>query len=125
MAKTNQRIRARIRRQAHVRKTTQGTEQRPRLSVFRSNAHIYAQVIVDGGMRDSARTLEAAASTEESVRALTGANKSAVAAAVGKLIAERCKAKGIESVVFDRNGFLYHGRVKALADGAREGGLKF
>lgn len=93
-----------------------------RLTVFRTNAHIYAQVI--SGCRS--KVLASASTVEKDVRAQlkTGANKEA-ASVVGKLIAERAKAAGIEQVAFDRSGFLYHGRVKALADAAREGGLKF
>jgi large subunit ribosomal protein L18 len=93
---------------------------RPRLSVFRSSKHIYAQVI------DDARgvTVAAASSIEEALKSKTGANVEA-AAAVGKLLAERAKEAGISDVVFDRGGYIYHGRVKALADGAREGGLNF
>ncbi|MGH6991204.1 MAG: 50S ribosomal protein L18 [Stellaceae bacterium] len=95
---------------------------RPRLSVFRSSRHIYAQIIDDV----AGRTLAAASSLEKVLRTelKTGADKAA-AAAVGKLIAERAKAAGVETVVFDRGGYLFHGRVKALADAAREGGLAF
>lgn len=95
---------------------------RPRLSVFRSSKHIYAQVIDD----DQGVTLASASSIEKTAREglKTGASVDA-AKAVGKLIAERAKEKGIEDVVFDRGGYLYHGRVKALAEAAREGGLKF
>ena len=95
---------------------------RPRLSVFRSDRHIYAQVIDDA----SGRTLAAASTLEKELRAnlKTGADRDA-AAAVGKLVAERAKAAGVEAVVFDRGGYLYHGRVKALAEAAREGGLSF
>jgi len=95
---------------------------RPRLSVFRSSKHIYAQVISDG----DGRTLAAASSLDKDLREglKTGAD-SAAAAAVGKLIAERAKAAGVTEVVFDRGPYLYHGRVKALADAAREGGLSF
>jgi large subunit ribosomal protein L18 len=95
---------------------------RPRLSVFRSGRHIYAQVIDDG----VGRTLAAASSLDKSLRASlrTGADKSA-ASAVGKLVAERALAAGVKEVVFDRGAYLYHGRVKALADAAREGGLAF
>ncbi|AWI75815.1 MAG: 50S ribosomal protein L18 [Azoarcus sp.] len=93
-----------------------------RLTVFRSNAHMYAQVISGCG----SRVLAAASTVEPAVRAelANGGNKQA-AAVVGKLIAERAKAAGIETVAFDRSGFLYHGRVKTLAEAAREGGLKF
>jgi large subunit ribosomal protein L18 len=95
---------------------------RPRLSVFRSSKHIYAQVIDDA----AGRTLAAASSLDESLRdsLKTGADKAA-AGAVGKLVAERAKAAGVTAVVFDRGGYLFHGRVKALADAAREGGLDF
>ncbi|HZT50942.1 MAG TPA: 50S ribosomal protein L18 [Stellaceae bacterium] len=95
---------------------------RPRLSVFRSSKHIYAQVIDDA----RAHTLAAASSLDKSLRESlkTGADKAA-AAAVGKLIAERAKQAGVSAVVFDRGGYLFHGRVKALADAAREGGLDF
>ncbi len=94
-----------------------GTETRPRISVFRSNKSIYAQVI-----DDSIGVTLCSASSKE---AGTQGNKTEQAHSVGKLLAERAKSAGVESVVFDRGGYLYHGRVKALADGAREGGLKF
>jgi large subunit ribosomal protein L18 len=95
---------------------------RPRLSVFRSSKHIYAQIIDDV----AGRTLAAASSLDKDLREglKTGADKNA-AAAVGKLIAERAKAAGVTAIVFDRGGYLFHGRVKALADAAREGGLDF
>lgn len=102
-----------------IRKNIRGTAEQPRLSVYRSNRYIYAQLIDDL----SGRTL-AQASTHETVIANTG-NKSDQSSAAGKLLAERAKAAGIEKVLFDRGGYLYHGRVKALADGAREGGLVF
>ena len=111
------------RRQARVRHRIKTTAtDRPRLSVFRSSQHIYAQVIDDNG----ARTLAAASSIDKSLRETlkTGADKAA-AAAVGKLVAERAKAAGVTTVVFDRGGYIFHGRVKALADAAREGGLEF
>jgi large subunit ribosomal protein L18 len=113
---------ARIRRRSRIRKKVKGSTERPRLSIFRSARHIYAQVIDD--TRGS--TLVSASSLEKDVIA-AGAEKkkSERANLVGKLVAERAKAKGIEKVVFDRNGFLYHGRVKAVSDGAREAGLKF
>ena len=93
-----------------------------RLSVFRSSKHIYAQIIDDV----KGHTLAAASSKDEALKGAlkTGADKAA-ASAVGKLIAERAKAKGVEAVIFDRGAYMYHGRVQALADGAREGGLKF
>jgi large subunit ribosomal protein L18 len=93
---------------------------RPRLSVHRSSQHIYAQIIDD----TNGVTLAAASTLEKDVRASTGATTDA-ASAVGKRLAERAKAAGVSSVVFDRGGFLFHGRVKALAEGAREGGLEF
>ena len=112
-----------VRRKATVRralKATAGT--RARLTVFRSSKHIYAQVIDD----DKGQTLASASSIEKAMRESmkTGANKDA-AKAVGKLVAERALQKGVKEVVFDRGGYLYHGRVKALADAARESGLKF
>ena len=118
MAKsTTERRAARVRRA--VRKAANG---RLRLSVFRSSKHIYAQVIEDVG----GKTLAAASSLDKGLREQlkTGAD-AAAAAEVGKLVAERAVAAGVESVVFDRGRYLFHGRVKALADGAREGGLKF
>lgn len=101
-----------------IRKKIQGTAERPRISVYRSNRAIYCQLIDDV----NGRTL-AAASTMDKEVAKTG-NKTEQSKAVGKLLADRAKAAGVEETVFDRGGYLYHGRVKALADGAREGGLK-
>ena len=122
MATTNKKNAARMRRKRSIRKRLSGTAERPRLSVFRSNKHIYAQVIDDV----TGVTLAAASTQSEAVRGeASGKKKSEVAALVGQTIAARCKEKSIESVVFDRNGFIYHGRVKAVADGAREGGLIF
>ncbi len=108
------------RRRIHyrVRKNVKGTSSRPRLSVFRSNRSIYCQVIDDV----NGNTLVSASSGESTIS--TDGNKTEVAKAVGKLIAEKALAENISNVVFDRGGYLYHGRVKALADGAREGGLK-
>jgi len=118
----SQRLEARIHRHERIRRRMEGTAERPRLAVFRSAKHIYAQVIDDM----AGRTLVQAASTEKELRTMRpGAKKSAVAQAVGKLLAERCKAKGVTKVAFDRGGFRYHGRVAALAKGAREGGLQF
>src|SRR3984957_4036657 len=109
------------RRTARVRRTLKRTAYgRPRLSVFRSSKHIYAQVIDD----TKGETLASASSREKDVRGKTGANVEA-AKAVGKRVAERATAKGVKEVQFDRGGYLYHGRIKALADAAREGGLKF
>ena len=113
---------ARSKRKRRIRKKVSGSPERPRLSVFRSARHIYAQVIDD----TSGRTLVAASSLEAAVRSLPRFdNKVALAQHVGKLLAERAAAQGITKVVFDRNGFLYHGRVKAVSDGAREAGLDF
>jgi large subunit ribosomal protein L18 len=109
------------RRQGRVRAKLRRAETgRARLSVFRSSQHIYVQVIDDA----EGRTLAAASSLEKALGLKSGANREA-AAAVGKAIAERAKAAGVDSVVFDRGGYLFHGRVKALADAAREGGLNF
>ena len=109
----------RLKRHKRVRAKTSGTPEMPRLNVFRSEANIYAQVIDDvNGV-----TLASASSLDKAIEGYGG--NIAAATAVGKLVAERAKAKGIETVVFDRGGYLYHGRVKALAEGAREGGLKF
>ena len=103
-----------------IRTTVSGTAVKPRLSVFRSNKDIYAQLIDD----TKGNTLAAASSRETDIYS-AGGNKVEKSAKVGKLLAERAKAAGIETCVFDRGGYLYHGRVKSLADGAREGGLKF
>jgi large subunit ribosomal protein L18 len=117
------RRRARIRRHVRVRRKIAGTAERPRLAVYRSNRHIYAQLVDD----DAARTLIAA--SDRDVRAggageAGGQGKTAPAKAVGELLAERAKAAGIDRVVFDRGGRLFHGRVAALAEGAREKGLQ-
>ena len=113
---------ARIRRHNRVRKTMRGTAARPRVAVFRSNKHISAQVIDD----KTGNTLCAVSSTAKALAGdLDGKNKSQRAAIIGGMIAEKAKAAGIESVVFDRGHGKYHGRIKALADAAREGGLKF
>ncbi len=119
MAQIDLRQRRRERLRFQLRRKAQG---RPRLSVFRSGKHIYAQVIDDA----QGRTLAAASSLDKDLRAglKTGADKDA-AAAVGKLVAERAVAAGVSTVVFDRGSYLYHGRVRALADAAREGGLAF
>jgi large subunit ribosomal protein L18 len=111
-----------VRRRIHsrIRQRVRGTEQRPRLAVFRSLNHIYAQVIDDR----KGQTLVAASSTEKKAGVAAGGNL-AGAKAIGKLVAERAREKGITKVVFDRGGYLYHGRVKALADAAREAGLEF
>ncbi len=108
----------RARRAVRVRSKVQGTAERPRLSVFRSNRAIWAQVIDD----DAGRTLASAGSIHVAEK---GLSKTDQATKVGELLAERAKAAGIEQVVFDRGSYLYHGRVKALAEGARQGGLDF
>ena len=121
MAGNNRSI-ARIRRHARVRKHLSGTAEQPRLNVFRSLSEIYAQVIDD----NSGHTLVSASSIDKELRAkMNGLTKSDQAKLVGQAVAERAISKGIDTVVFDRGGFRYTGRVKALADGAREGGLKF
>lgn len=121
MAETS-RSEARIRRHKRVRKHLAGTSQRPRLSVFRSLAGIYAQVIDDL----AGNTLASASTLDQDLRAqMSGLKKTEQAKLVGKKVAERAVSKGIKAVVFDRGGFKYTGRVKALADGAREGGLEF
>ena len=110
----------RARRHRRVRKKVTGTTERPRLAVFRSNRHIVAQVIDD----QSGHTLAAASTVEKALRSPDTGNN-AGAAAVGRLVAERARAAGVQRVVFDRGGFRYHGRVAALADAAREAGLEF
>lgn len=109
-----QKLRWRIRTKLH------GIAQKPRLSIFRSNKDIYVQLIDD----DNGATLAAASSREKDIAA-QGGNKVSKSLSVGKAIAQKAKALGIETCVFDRGGYLYHGRVKSVADGAREGGLKF
>jgi large subunit ribosomal protein L18 len=113
----------RKRRQIRVRAKVYGTPERPRLNVFRSANHIYAQIIDD----DKGNTLVAASTVEAPVKSALGAEDPKVAQAkkVGQVVAQRAKDKGITRVVFDRAGYLYHGRIKALADGAREAGLEF
>jgi large subunit ribosomal protein L18 len=117
---TSGRTASRLRRQVRGRKRVTGTPERPRLVVTRSARHISAQVVDDA----AGRTLAAASTMESDLRSLEG-DKSAKAKRVGELVAERAKAAGIDGVVFDRAGNKYHGRVAALADGAREGGLAF
>lgn len=117
MAKTKKQLR-RKRVKRGIRGKIEGTPERPRLTVYRSNQHIYAQLIDD---RDG-HTLTAASSLQDKVE---GESAVEISKAVGKVLAERAKENGIERAVFDRNGYRYHGRVKALAEGAREGGLKF
>lgn len=112
----------RLRRHRRVRLTVSGTPEQPRLNVFRSLEEIYAQVIDD----KAGQTLASASTIDQDLRTkLNGLNKTEQAKAVGKLVAERAKEKGVSKVVFDRGGYKYMGRVKALADGAREAGLEF
>ena len=112
----------RPRRKASIRKKIHGTAERPRMSVFRSAKHIYAQVVND----DTQKTLVSIGTLdEELLKTLGGLKKIDRAKQVGAAIAKKCKASGISKIVFDRNGFIYHGRVQALADAAREAGLEF
>jgi large subunit ribosomal protein L18 len=113
---------ARIKRKRRIRKKMAGTPDRPRLSVFRSARHVYAQIVDDS----RGETVVAASSVEKAVRGHAPfENKVALATHIGELIAQRAAEKGIKKVVFDRNGFLYHGRVKAISEGARKAGLDF
>jgi large subunit ribosomal protein L18 len=116
LSKQDRRDRLRFR----IRKTISGTDQRPRLAVFRSNKEIYAQLIDDV----SGKTITAASSRDKDID-VSKVNKVEAAKLVGKAVAERAVKAGVETVSFDRGGYLYHGRVKSLAEGAREGGLKF
>lgn len=122
MGSTNQKQAARLKRKRSIRKRITGTQQRPRLCVFRSAMHIYVQAIDDV----QGQTIVAASSIEKAVKD-RGAfkNKTEQAVFIGELIGQRAVAKGIQQVVFDRNGFLYHGRVKAVSEGARKAGLDF
>jgi large subunit ribosomal protein L18 len=120
MARTDHKLELRRRRHNRVRRKVHGSAERPRLAVFRSNKHISAQLIDD----DAGRTLTAASSTERDLRGAPGGNIDA-ASTVGRLVATRAKSAGITTVVFDRGGFAYHGRVAALADAARAEGLEF
>lgn len=122
MATNKSRKEARLRRHYRVRKNLQGTLDRPRMSVFRSVSEIYVQVIDD----KAGKTLASASTIDQELRSkMAGLKKTEQARLVGKAIADRAKAKGISQVVFDRGGFRYIGRIKALADAAREGGLEF
>ncbi len=121
MAKKSRSV-ARVRRHARVRKTLAGTAERPRLNVFKSLSGIYAQIIDD----QAGRTLLSASTADHELRErMKGLKKSEQAKLIGQAVAERAKSKGINAVVFDRGGFRYIGRIKAFADGAREGGLQF
>ena len=120
--RTDRKSMARQYRQARVRRRVRGTDVRPRLSVFRSNKHIYAQVITD----ESQKTLLAVSTRSADLRGqLPKAADVGAAKQIGLAVARRCIDKGIKRVVFDRNGFLFHGRIQAVAEGAREGGLEF
>lgn len=124
MGKINPRVSARIKRKQRIRKTISGTPERPRLCVFRSAKHIYAQVVDD----TKGHTIASASTLDDAIRSvpeIKSKNKIGKANEVGKLIAQKAKEKGVSRVVFDRNGYLYHGRVKAVSDGARENGLEF
>jgi len=122
MGKLNLKKKARLKRKKRIRKHLVGTQQRPRLNVFRSSKHIYAQVIDD----EHGHTLAAASSLEKVVKEQPKfENKVAVADFVGKLLGERAIKKGLKKVVFDRGGFLFHGRIKAVSEGARKAGLDF
>jgi large subunit ribosomal protein L18 len=122
MASTSKKLLARIRRKARVRKKISGTTERPRLTVYRSAKHIYAQVVDDV----QGVTIASASSLDKDFGDTSELDKKGAARRVGELVAGRCKQHGVEAVVFDRNGYLYtSGRVHALAEGAREGGLKF
>ncbi len=122
MVSKESRVEVRIKKHKRIRNRFSGTTERPRLAVFRSNMHMYAQIIDDSTANTlvAASTLEKAAKTE-----LEKTNDVAAAAYLGKLIAEKALAKGIKEVVFDRGGFIYQGKIKALAEAAREAGLKF
>jgi large subunit ribosomal protein L18 len=122
MGKLDLKKKARLKRKKRIRKHLVGTQQRPRLNVFRSSKHIYAQIIDD----EQGHTLVAASSLEKVVKEQPEfENKVAAAGFIGKLIGERAIKKGLKKVVFDRGGFLFHGRIKAVSDGAREAGLDF
>lgn len=122
MGNTSPRVVSRLKRKRRIRKTVSGSQDRPRLSVFRSSKHIYAQIIDDtkGITLASASTLD-----NEFIEKKVAGKKAEIASAVGSLIGKRAVDKGITKVVLDRNGFLYHGRIKSLSDGARKAGLNF
>ncbi len=122
MGSLNRRKALRLKRKKRIRKKLHGSQQRPRLSVYRSAKHIYTQIVDD----TQGITLVSASTMEKDIREQQKfENKTAAATYIGKLIAKRASEKGIKSVVFDRNGFLYHGRVKAVSEGARKAGLDF
>jgi large subunit ribosomal protein L18 len=119
MGVKNKKVNSRIKIKMRIRKSVNGTSERPRMTVFRSNKQIYVQLVDD----QNGNTLVSASSRDKSID--DKGNKIEQAEKVGKLVAEKAKEAGIENVVFDRNGYLYHGRVKSLAEAARKGGLKF
>lgn len=123
MKRTNPRAKGRLLRRERVRKRIRGSNERPRLCVFRSGKHIYAQIISD----ESGKTLAAVSTLSSGISPDTAKKSATIAAAkeVGMLMARVCQEKGIHEVIFDRNGFLFHGKVRALAEGARGAGLKF
>lgn len=122
MPRTKTKEESRHQRKKRIRKVISGTSSKPRLSVYRSLSHIYVQAIDDR----SGKTILAASSLDEDIKGkIKSSGNKAAAKLVGELVAARCKEKGIDTVVFDRGGYLYHGRVKALADAARAAGLKF
>jgi len=122
MGNTSPRLKSRLKRKKRIRKNIFGNQDRPRLSVFRSSKHIYAQIIDD----TCGSTLVSASTLDKEFKATKAEGKKAeIAKAVGNLVGKRALDKGIKKVVLDRNGFLYHGRIKALSDGAREAGLNF
>lgn len=126
MSKNDTKHAGRIRRKRRIRRKISGTAARPRLTVFRSDKHIYAQVVDDSANQGNGHTLVFVSDLSPELRdQLGGKKKVEKAVSVGKFLAAKCQEQGIETVVFDRNGFLYHGRIKAIADGAREAGLKF
>ncbi|MDD2463701.1 MAG: 50S ribosomal protein L18 [Desulfobulbus sp.] len=121
MAKTNSKVTARKKRVQRIRVKISGTTERPRLSVFRSNRHIYAQIIDD----TQHKTLVSMSTDRKDFATDDTSDKCAQAKKVGLMLAEKAKSAGIEKIVFDRGGYLYHGRIKSLSEGAREGGLQF
>ncbi len=121
MARTNPKITARAKRIKRIRKKLSGTSERPRLCVFKSNKHIYAQIVDDS----LGKTIATMSTIDKTFEMGEEKGKTGAAKVVGVAIAERAKAAGISQVVFDRGGYIYHGRVKSLSEGAREGGLKF
>ncbi|HEY3490650.1 MAG TPA: 50S ribosomal protein L18 [Candidatus Deferrimicrobiaceae bacterium] len=122
MSQNNKREESRLKRKVRIRKNIFGTEERPRLSIFRSAKHIYAQLVIDA----TGSTVAAASTLSPELKdSIADVEKSEAAKKVGELIGKKALAANIKKVVFDRNGFLYHGRVKALAEGARESGLEF